>query len=442
MTETTEKTYEDVARTAFIWTTLCTAFATFLLPTFAFILHGEARIGMVAGWIGSLFYACLAFWAWRAGAVKWPCRIMLCVGLALTTIAASVNGGVEGNLAVLYVIAPLAASFFLGMHSAVFFGLASCVSLIGLYLADEAGLVAMSPFAAEDLKFASLVILVIAVSLIMVFSWAFASRLRRHAAELDAQRREAVAANDAKTIFLAMMSHEIRTPLNGIVGMAQVLARQELNPNQSKLVDVINEQGGALSVILNDILDYSKIATNELTIEQTPFSVREVCQSAIALYQPVAAQNQTRLTLAIADEIAPQYCGDPTRLRQILNNLVSNAIKFTPGGLVTVSVSTETIDGRAMVTTAVTDTGAGIRAEYLPRIFDSFSQEDTSTTRQYGGTGLGLTICKKLCEAMDGFIEVASTEGEGSTFRFGIPMPLAAEAADETPQPAPRQAAS
>jgi signal transduction histidine kinase/CheY-like chemotaxis protein len=251
-------------------------------------------------------------------------------------------------------------------------------------------------------------------------------------------RDQAAAANQAKSAFLAMMSHELRTPLNGVLGMAHALAASSLDGRQHRYVEVIESSGQSLLAILNDILDLSKIEAGRLEIEEIPYSLTDLIDSLVALWSvPVAEKG---LVLAVEFEGIPAWVvGDPTRLRQILTNLLSNALKFTERGEIRLSVG---YDADQRLSFQVTDTGAGMSPAVLARLFRDFSQGDASTGRKFGGTGLGLSISRKLCRMMGGDLEADSVEGSGSTFTGSVQAPAAAapagtaeaEAQPELPQ--------
>ena len=263
-------------------------------------------------------------------------------------------------------------------------------------------------------------------------------RVRLRTAQLEASRARAEDSERAKDRFLASMSHEIRTPLHGVLGMLDLLRLSGLTTAQAEQAAVMQRSGAALLDIVNDILDFSKMQTGVLPLESTEYSPRDIAADTISLFQPRAQSKNLALQLVV--EGVPQHImGDPARMRQVLGNLVGNAVKFTERGSITLSLSGDEDRGRLSV--GVADSGIGIPESELQRVFDPFSQADESTHRRYGGTGLGLAISSELVRAMGGQLAVDSHLGVGSTFYFEIPMKAVKLGAPARAEPAPDHAA-
>ena len=252
---------------------------------------------------------------------------------------------------------------------------------------------------------------------------------------LAAAKLRAEGADRTKSEFLANMSHEIRTPMNGVMGMAELLARTDLDQRQSMFVDVIVKSGNALLTIINDILDFSKIDAGQLELQPEPFRLGEAIEDVATLVSPKVAEKDLELIVRVDPGLPLSFVGDIGRFRQIVTNLVANAVKFTEKGHVLVDVSGHADGDDVEITVRVEDTGIGIPENKLASVFEKFAQVDTSSTRRFEGTGLGLAIASRLVELMGGKMKAESTVGKGSVFSFTLP--LAIDRADAKPRPVP-----
>ncbi|WP_051275548.1 ATP-binding protein [Aestuariibacter salexigens] len=277
-----------------------------------------------------------------------------------------------------------------------------------------------------------LMIVIFFLAVIFFMAVVMLYRTRRHAAELASAAEVANSANRTKGEFLANMSHEIRTPMNGILGTLQILSRSEQDAQSRDMIKKALLSANSLLTIINDILDYSKIEANKLSLENVSFSVRDVAESVLSDVSLSASSKGLAIHLLIDESFVDGWLGDPVRVRQILLNLMSNAIKFTAHGSVTLSLdAVRERDDCDAIRMSVTDTGIGMDKDTQQRIFARFSQADTSTTRRFGGTGLGMSITTSLVEMMDGTLQLFSEPGQGTTVTITLPLTQATTASED-----------
>ncbi len=259
-------------------------------------------------------------------------------------------------------------------------------------------------------------------------------KVREKTRELEMEKERAEYSERVKEQFLANMSHEIRTPMNAILGMTRLLLEKEPRADQLKYLNSIKHASDNLLVIINDILDLSKIEAGKINLESIPFDIRNEIKSVFETMKVNADDKNLELKTDIESAIPKTIIGDPYRLSQILLNLTGNAIKFTEKGSVTIKTTAKSKADKVLLTFSVIDTGIGIAKDKLDYIFDMFTQETSSTTRKFGGTGLGLAICKKLIELQGGEISVDSEAGKGSVFSFTLPFAIGKDVVDENPK--------
>ena len=243
--------------------------------------------------------------------------------------------------------------------------------------------------------------------------------------ELERTRQAAEQASEVKSLFLANMSHEVRTPLTSVLGAAEMLADSPLDPGAAALVRIVQRSAEKLHRLVNDILDVSRLEAGKLDVQESLISLQDVAADAITWAGPLAHQEGLAFTWWLDPELPKQVYGDPMRISQVLTNLIGNALKFTEAGEVRLRVEVERQRGHLVDTRfSVEDTGIGIPEDQIDVLFESFTQADTSTTRKYGGAGLGLRICQELVDLMHGTLDVTSTPGKGSRFSFTLPLEI------------------
>jgi signal transduction histidine kinase/DNA-binding NarL/FixJ family response regulator len=318
----------------------------------------------------------------------------------------------------------------------------------GLALAALVAFVSSFPLAPSPLRLTALSLLAGCIGVALWLRRRFWSALDGELRRRKRAEQEARAADRAKGQFLANVSHEIRTPMHGVLGMADLLLKSELSSSQREQVEAVRTSAEALLALINDILDLSRIEAGRLELRLRDFHLREIVGDVVRLLTPQAAERAVELSLHIAPDLPNDLHGDPVRLRQVLINLVGNAIRFTRKGSVTVTCDLLDEEEVPVIRCQVRDTGAGIRPEVQGRLFQPFTQSDSASSRQLGGTGLGLVISKSIVELMGGAIGFESAHGAGSTFWFLVPLvraqaaiPVAPPTVPDTAREAGRRAA-
>jgi signal transduction histidine kinase len=351
-------------------------------------------------------------------------RIQLISGIVLTLVYVlimlpAITIGGAANPVILYLTGvPILTTFLVNARAGIFSAAVVITSVVALYLLGGAlpGLPdGFNQARAAHWNAITLTVLITAISAFVVI---FQSEMQKANRRLETARQAANAGNAAKSQFLANMSHEIRTPMNGILGMAALLRNSDLNETQTSQVEIIERSSEMLLALLNDVLDMSKIESGELSIEHVPFSLRRVVDNARDLHGLLADAKGLKLHIDLPRDLDATFVGDPLRLSQVLNNLLSNAIKFTSEGEVELSVRAK----RGHIVFAVRDSGIGIAPDQAERLFLPFTQADSSTTRKYGGSGLGLTISRRLCRLMGGDLTLSSSPGRGALFEARLPL--------------------
>ncbi len=357
---------------------------------------------------------------WR-GDLRVAAKFLVATLLAATLVVGLQNGGTEAPVLVMLFFAPVVATFLLGRAAGlVTFGAGVLIvaGLHSLYLTD---LLPTSALSGEALRFARLSATILGAAAITAVVICY--ELTRVDSERQI-RREQVRAQEAEKAqgeFLARMSHEIRTPLNAVIGVAELLGLQDLGTRDRELVSIIGKAGASLVDIANDVLDFSRIESGGLSVESHLFDPHECLETCVAMFSALANSRQIDLALYLSDEIPRRVKGDSGRLRQVLINLISNALKFTHQGSVYIEATAAPRgQGQLLLSGSVKDTGIGISSDLKDRIFEAFTQADGSMSRQYGGSGLGLTISRRLCEMMGGTLDFEPRQAGGTTFSFSV----------------------
>jgi signal transduction histidine kinase/CheY-like chemotaxis protein/HPt (histidine-containing phosphotransfer) domain-containing protein len=424
---------------------LCNRIALICIAVSLLYVAIYASLGAVLLASGSLAAACAFAWALvlNRGGRTWAARFIVPLAVDGCILMAALGVGRGAGVHVFFLpTAWLALILFDWVErKSVVFGVAlNTFLLLGLEaFGPEPGLAMRLPGPSDRLFHFLMVLSAQAFQILIVLHFYLANR--RTETILAEAGEAAKAADKAKSQFLANMSHEIRTPLNGILGMSSLLMKTDLRGDQKDMLQAVQSSGLDLMAIIGEILDLSKIEAGKMRLERVPFELAPMLETLVRPFEHEARRRRLRFHLEIGPGLPERLLGDPVRLRQVLNNLLSNAFKFTAAGSVTLRVKQGTHAGEPTdafpLACEVEDTGAGIQPEARGRIFQSFTQAEENTTRRYGGTGLGLFICKRIAEMMGGTIGFDSEPGKGSLFRFQAPFPIAWEQPEREPAPVP-----
>ena len=354
----------------------------------------------------------------------WPGRLFVGMLVVLASLVSLRLGFVSTSIPFL-IASPVFATIFVGVRFAIAITIYACLLFVWLMIRHATGHDGATAQVSNLSVFLFFLSAGVFAALNLLVGYIYSSEMKRAIKVLACERARAEAASRAKSEFLAHMSHEIRTPMNGMLGTAQLLMMTDLDERQTQFAKNIHASGNALVAMLSDILDYSKIEAGKMDFKSEPFMVHEVVDSVAMLFAPMAEEKGLALKVHIDSIAQTRVIGDAVRLRQVLANLVGNAVKFTQDGEVNISVAATLDQGQMKVSFRVADTGIGIPEEKLAAVFEEFAQVDSSASKSYGGTGLGLPIAKSFAERMGGSLELQSEFGKGSVFTVQLSLPVA-----------------
>lgn len=410
----------------------CLAFGAILatyLAIISFILPGwtpAKTVGVIAA-SGFFLLGLIA----HSGRYYRVCgHLFISMAILMATAASVSNGGLNGYVSPLLIITPIAAGYFLSVRSAMIYGLLTVLAFTSLFALHNLGLISPTPYPEAATRIASLILMSTSMLLGLTCTIGFARSSQR-------MLEEAQMAELAKSAFLANMSHEIRTPMNGVLGLVDLARKSPERRLDGDHLDIVHSSAQTLISVLDDILDFSKLEQGGVSINPETVDVRETCREVLDLFRSKTVGGTVEMDLDMHPDLPPAVTADPVRLRQVLWNLVGNAVKFTENGRVTIAAEPGSGETDTLIF-RVSDTGIGLTDDAQEQIFNRFSQADAGTTRRYGGSGLGLAISQELVALMDGEMGVDSRLGEGSVFWFSIRAPRVAE----TGKPARRKSGS